>query len=101
MISNQFEYARAKSIDDALAKLRAADGDVKFIAGGHSLIPLMKLRLSEPRMLIDIARIPGLSGIQAKGDKVEIGAGTVHQDVASSSLLQQGCPMIAECAADI
>ena len=59
MISNHFEYTRAKSIDDALAKLRAADGEGKFLAGGHSLIPLMKLRLSEPRMLIDIARIPG------------------------------------------
>lgn len=101
MISNHFEYTRAKSIDDALAKLRAADGEGKFIAGGHSLVPLMKLRLSEPRVLIDIARIPGLAGIHSKGEKVEIGAGTVHQDVASSSMLQQACPMIAECASDI
>jgi aerobic carbon-monoxide dehydrogenase medium subunit len=101
VISNHFEYTRAKSIDDALAKLRAADGEGKFIAGGHSLVPLMKLRLSEPRVLIDIARIPGLAGIHSKGEKVEIGAGTVHQDVASSSMLQQACPMIAECASDI
>jgi len=101
VISNHFDYTRAKSIDDALAKLRAADGEGKFLAGGHSLIPLMKLRLSEPRLLIDIARIPGLAGIHTKGDKVEIGAGTVHQDVASSTMLQQSCPMIAECAGDI
>jgi len=101
VISNHFDYTRAKSIDDALAKLRAADGEGKFLAGGHSLIPLMKLRLSEPRILIDIARIPGLAGIHTKGDKVEIGAGTVHQDVASSPMLQQSCPMIAECAGDI
>jgi carbon-monoxide dehydrogenase medium subunit len=101
VISNHFEYTRAKSIDDALAKLRAAEGEGKFIAGGHSLVPLMKLRLSEPRVLIDIARIPGLAGIHTKGEKVEIGAGTVHQDVASSSMLQQACPMIAECASDI
>ena len=101
MISSHFEYTRAKSIDDALAKLRASDGEGKFIAGGHSLVPLMKLRLSEPRVLIDIARIPGLAGIHSKGEKVEIGAGTVHQDVASSSMLQQECPMIAECASDI
>ena len=101
MISNHFDYMRAKSIDDALAKLRASDGEGKFLAGGHSLIPLMKLRLSEPRVLIDIARIPGLAGIHTKGDKVEIGAGTVHQDVASSSMLQKACPMITECAGDI
>jgi carbon-monoxide dehydrogenase medium subunit len=101
VISSHFEYMRAKSIDDALAKLRASDGEGKFIAGGHSLVPLMKLRLSEPRLLIDIARIPGLAGIHSKGEKVEIGAGTVHQDVASSSMLQQSCPMIAECASDI
>jgi len=101
VISNHFDYTRAKSIDDALAKLRASDGEGKFLAGGHSLIPLMKLRLSEPRVLIDIARIPGLADIQTKGDKVEIGAGTVHQDVASSAMLQQTCPMIAECAGDI
>jgi carbon-monoxide dehydrogenase medium subunit len=61
----------------------------------------MKLRLSEPRMLIDIARIPGLAGIQSKGDRIEIGAGTVHRDVASSPLLQRSCPMISECAGDI
>ena len=61
----------------------------------------MKLRLSEPKTLIDIARIPGLSGIRKKGDKIEIGAGTVHHDVATSALLQQECPMLAEAAASI
>ena len=101
MISNHFDYTRAKSIDDALAKLRASDGEGKFLAGGHSLIPLMKLRLSEPRVLIDIARIPGLAGIHKKGDRFEIGAGTVHQDVALSPELQDACPMITECAGDI
>ena len=94
MISTQFEYSRATSLDDALAKLRAANGEGKLIAGGHSLVPLMKLRLSEPKTLIDIARIPGLSGISKKGDKIEIGAGTVHHDVATSALLQEACPML-------
>ena len=101
MISTSFEYSRATSLDDALAKLAATAGDGKFIAGGHSLVPLMKLRLSEPRILIDIARIPGLSGIREKDDKIEIGAGTVHHDVASSALLQQRCPVLADCAAVI
>jgi carbon-monoxide dehydrogenase medium subunit len=100
VISTEFEYARAASLDDALAKL-GANGDGKLIAGGHSLVPLMKLRLSEPKVLIDIARIPELSGIDAKNGSIEIGAATVHHEVASSALLQHGCPMIAEAAGDI
>ena len=96
-----FEYTRATSLDDALAKLRAAKGDGKLIAGGHSLVPLMKLRLSEPKVLIDIGRIDGLSGITAKGDAIEIGAGTTHHDVAASDLLRNVCPMLAETAAEI
>lgn len=101
MISSVFEYSRATSLDDALAKLQASNGDGKFIAGGHSLVPLMKLRLSEPKALIDIARIPGLSGVRDKAGKIEIGAGTVHHDVAASALLRQVCPAIAECAGEI
>jgi aerobic carbon-monoxide dehydrogenase medium subunit len=101
VISTPFEYTRATSLDDAVAKLGAANGEGKLIAGGHSLVPLMKLRLSEPKVLIDIARIPGLSGINAKDGAVEIGAATVHQDVASSAVLQHACPMLTEAAADI
>jgi carbon-monoxide dehydrogenase medium subunit len=101
VISSPFEYRRASSLDDALAKLNASNGEGKFIAGGHSLVPLMKLRLSEPTQLIDIAHIPGLSGIREKGGKIEIGAGTVHHDVAASALLRKVCPAIAECAASI
>jgi carbon-monoxide dehydrogenase medium subunit len=101
VISSAFEYSRATSLDDALAKLQASNGDGKFIAGGHSLVPLMKLRLSEPKALIDIARIPGLSGIREKDGKIEIGAGTVHHDVASSALLEKACPALAQCAGEI
>ena len=101
MISTSFEYNRAASLDDAIAKLRAANGEGKFIAGGHSLVPLMKLRLSEPKTLIDIARLPELSGIRKKDDRIEIGAGTVHHDVATSALLKEACPMLAEAAASI
>jgi aerobic carbon-monoxide dehydrogenase medium subunit len=63
MIPVAFDYQRATTVEDALAKL-AASGGGKLIAGGHSLVPLMKLRLSEPARLVDIARIPGLSGIR-------------------------------------
>jgi carbon-monoxide dehydrogenase medium subunit len=101
VISTAFEYARATSVDDALAKLRAANGEGKLIAGGHSLIPVMKLRLSHPGTLIDIARIPELSGIRKKAGKIEIGAATVHHDVATSALVQQECPLLAETAASI
>ena len=100
MIPTAFEYQRATSLDDALARLQASNGG-KLIAGGHSLVPLMKLRLSEPSVLIDVARIPGLSGIREKDGKIEIGAATTHRDVAASSLLKQACPVIADTAIEI
>jgi carbon-monoxide dehydrogenase medium subunit len=101
VISTAFDYSRATSIDDAVAKLQAAGGTAKLIAGGHSLVPLMKLRLSEPQTLIDIARIPDLSGIRQPGDRIEIGAATTHNEVASSALLKSACPMLAEAAGEI
>ena len=101
MIPAPFDYLRATSLDDAFAKIRAANGAGKFIAGGHSLVPVMKLRLSEPAVLIDIARIPGLSGIRQQGDTIEIGAATVHHEVATSAALQKMCPMLADAAATI
>ena len=101
MIPVEFDYQRATSLDDAIAKLAATNGDGKFIAGGHSLVPLMKLRLSEPKILIDIARIPGLAGISEKNGKLEIGAGTTHHAVATSELLRSMCPVIADCAGEI
>ena len=101
MISTSFDYTRANSLEEAIAWLKESRGSAKLLAGGHSLVPLMKLRLSEPSILIDIARIPGLAGIKKVGDKIEIGAATVHHDVATSSLLRDVCPLIAEAAASI
>jgi carbon-monoxide dehydrogenase medium subunit len=100
MIPVAFDYERATSIDDAVAKLAASAGG-KIIAGGHSLVPLMKLRLSEPARLVDISKIPGLSGIKESGGTIEIGATTVHTDIATSALLRDKCPMLAEAAAEI
>jgi carbon-monoxide dehydrogenase medium subunit len=100
VIPTAFDYQRATSIDDALARLQASEGG-KLIAGGHSLVPLMKLRLSEPTVLIDVARIPGLTGIREKDGAIEIGAGTTHHDVASAALLRQSCPMVADTAGEI
>ena len=98
MIPVGFEYERAATIDEALSKLSAGG---KLIAGGHSLVPLMKLRLSEPGRLIDISKIPGLSGIREAGGAIEIGATTVHHHLATSSLLQSKCPMLSDAAAEI
>ena len=81
--------------------MTAAGGNGKFLAGGHSLVPLMKLRLSEPGVLIDIARIPELAGIREKDGQIEIGAATVHHAVATSKLLQERCPVISDAAATI
>jgi len=100
VIPTSFDYARATSLDDAIAKL-GAGGGAKLLAGGHSLIPLMKLRLSEPTTLIDIARIPDLGGIKEKDGKIQIGAATTHHAVATSSLLADKCPALAETAATI
>src|SRR5262249_16171564 len=101
MIATSFDYTRATSLDEAIARLRDAKGSGKLIAGGHSLVPLMKLRLAEPGVLIDIARIPELAGIREKDGDIEIGAATVHRDVAASTLLRERCPVIAETAAEI
>jgi carbon-monoxide dehydrogenase medium subunit len=101
MIPSAFDYARATSLDDAVARMQAASGAGKLIAGGHSLVPLMKLRLSEPQLLIDISRIPELTGIRERDGKIVIGACTVHHDVATSALLQERCPVVAEAAATI
>jgi aerobic carbon-monoxide dehydrogenase medium subunit len=101
VIPTAFEYERATSLDDALARLQAVKGKGKLIAGGHSLVPLMKLRLSEPAVLIDIARISGFAGIREKDGKIEIGAGTVHHDVATSALLREKCPALADAAQSI
>lgn len=101
MIPTAFDYVRATSLDDALARLKAAGGSGRLIAGGHSLVPLMKLRLSEPGVLVDIGRIPDLAGIRERDGKIVIGAATVHHDVATSPLLLERCPMVAEAAAMI
>lgn len=101
MIPTKFDYQRAMSLDDAIALLQQSNGEGKLLAGGHSLIPLMKLRLSEPGVLIDIARIDMLKGIREKDGKIEIGAGTSHHDVETSALVREKAPVVAEAASEI
>lgn len=100
MIATQFDYARANTLDEAL-NLLAQNEDGKILAGGHSLIPAMKLRLAAPSMLIDISRIKDLSYIREEGNQIRIGAMTTHYQIESSDLLRNICPLLPECASQI
>lgn len=97
MIPADFNYQKANSVDEALTLLESG-GDAKLLAGGHSLIPAMKLRLNQPETLIDIARIPELNGIRQEGDEIVIGAGTTHHQIATSDLVKEKIPFFAEAA---
>jgi carbon-monoxide dehydrogenase medium subunit len=100
MIPAAFDYARAESVDHAI-ELLGADGDAKILAGGHSLLPLMKLRLARPSLLVDIGRVSDLSYVREDGDMIAIGALTRHHDVAASEALQTLCPIVADTAGQI
>lgn len=101
MIPAAFEYQRATSVEDALAKLAASNGAGKLLAGGHSLVPTMKMRLAQPGVLIDISRVAALTGVREQGGALEIGACTTHDAIATSALLQRQAPVIADAAAAI
>jgi len=98
MIPAQFDYIAAKSLDDALKLLAQHKDDAKILAGGHSLIPAMKLRLMQPAVLIDISKIKDLSYIREEGGQVCIGAMTTHYHIESSDLLRRVCPLLPQTA---
>lgn len=93
----QFQYFRPKSLDEA-RKLFENNGDAKFLAGGQTLIPALKLRLAQPTALIDLGAIAGLSGIKAASGTVTVGAGTTHFDVANSADIRKAIPALAYLA---
>jgi carbon-monoxide dehydrogenase medium subunit len=95
MIPASFDYARAGSLDEALAALAAKDG-TKVIAGGHSLIPMLRFRLAQPPRLVDIGHLAELKGIAETKDGVRIGAATTYREVLDSRLLRERYPLIAE-----
>ncbi len=101
MYPASFEYHRATSVDDALGMLQRYGGYGKILAGGHSLLPLMKLRLATPTHVIDVRRIPGLSGIRENGGGLIVGATTTHAEVAASSFVRSKLPLLAEAAGGI
>ena len=98
MYPAQFEYVRPSSLDEAIKLLAESGGDAKIIAGGHSLLPMMKLRLAQPATLIDIGRIPGLNEIRVDADGITIGALVTHAQIASSPEIKRALPALAEAA---
>lgn len=100
MIPAGFEYARAGSVDEAVSLL-AGDEDAKLLAGGHSLIPTMRLRFSRPSLLVDIGRLHELRYIRDDGDRIAIGALTRHVELVRDPLLAEHCGVIGQTAAMI
>ena len=101
MFPASFGYVAPRSLDEALQLLKQHGDDAKLLAGGHSLLPAMKLRLASPRTLIDLGTVPGLNGVRLEGDKLVIGALTVHADVASSDVVGKYFPGLVDAASVI
>lgn len=98
MIPAPFDYIVPRSLAEALKALASSGEDAKILAGGHSLLPMMKVRLARPNILIDISKIRELSGIREEQDKITIGALTTHYQIESSELLEEKCPLLPQTA---
>ncbi len=96
-----FEYHAPSNVKDALGLLGRYKDDAKLLAGGHSLVPMMKLRLAQPKHVIDLRKVPGLTGIKEDGGAIVLGAMTTHWQMESSALLKSKCPILAETASVI
>lgn len=101
VIPSSFEYARAGSVEEALRLLKEAGGEAKLLAGGHSLLPMMKIRLTSPGKLIDIRSIRELRGIRREGNRLVVGALTSHRQAATDPLVREHLPVLAEAASQI
>ena len=101
MFAAPFEYARPKTLDEAITLLGRHGGDAKLLAGGHSLIPAMKLRLAQPKVVIDIGRLEALRRIESRGGIVSIGPLVTHAEIAANSTVASRCPLLAEVASAI
>jgi aerobic carbon-monoxide dehydrogenase medium subunit len=101
MIPVSFDYLRPHTLEQALDLLARHGDDAKVLAGGHSLIPAMKLRLSQPKVLVDIGRLIELRSIKRENGKIAIGALTTHYEIESSELLRRDCPLLPEAAGKI
>ena len=101
MIPTAFALEQPESVEDAVRLLAETGEEAKVLAGGHSLVPLMRLRLAAPETIVDLGRIDGLSYIRQDGDRIAIGALTTHTAVEQSELLRDRCLLLAEAAAEV
>ena len=101
MFPVDFNYEAPASLEEAVQLLQQADGDAKILAGGHSLLPMLKLRLSQPALLVDIQHIPGLVGIEEADGGLRIGAMTTQTAIMDSPVVQRVAPLLAETAAHV
>src|SRR5829696_1022195 len=95
MNPSEFAYQRAGSVDEAIALLEEHGEGAKLIAGGHSLLPIMKLRLAEPETLVDIGRIPELRGVRRADGEIRIGALTTHHQIATDEQIRSAVPLLS------
>lgn len=98
MIPATFNYVKANTIEEAVKLLQESNGEGKVIAGGHSLLPLMKFRITEPEQLIDVSSIDALKGVRLDGDNVIVGAMTTHFETSTNEIINEHIPVLAEAA---
>ncbi len=101
MIPTQFDYVAPTSVADAVSALAAGGEDAKILAGGQSLLPVLRMRLNAPELVIDLGQIPGLSGISEDGDTLVIGALTTHAEVVSSDLVREHAYLLTLAAGQV
>lgn len=101
MIPAQFDYVRPKTVDEALRALAEGGDDVKVLAGGQSLLPVLRLRLAAPTLIVDLGAIAELRGVREDGDRVVVGAMTTHHDVVHDELLREHVALLPDAAATV
>lgn len=101
MIPARFDYERVGSVEEAVSLLAEHGDDAKLLAGGHSLLPLLKLRLAFPSLLVDVGRVGELQGITDGGDELVIGAGTTHRELLEDALIQRHCGVLADVTREV
>lgn len=101
MIPPTFDYARPSSVEDAVRVLAEGGEDAKVLAGGQSLLPLLRLRLAFPELVVDVGRVPGLTGVREEGDTLVVGALTTHHDVVRDPLVRRHAGLLAAATAGV
>lgn len=101
MIPAQFEYVRPTSLDEAVRALSEGGEDVKVLAGGQSLLPVLRLRLAAPSLIVDLGAIPEIRGVREDGDEIVVGAMTTHHDVVRDELLREHVGLLGDAAATV